>query len=70
MFGGGNSKEVNHFQYLDVDGRTYSIEIVLTIIERGRGLIRRNEDKGRWLAVVNAVINIWVPKNAGGSFFW
>jgi len=41
------SKELNHFQYLGVDGGTDSIEIVLTVIEWGRGSIRHNEDSGR-----------------------
>jgi hypothetical protein len=55
------SKEGNHFQYQGVDGRTDSIEIVLTVIEWERVLMRYNEDRGRWLAVLNTVLNIRVP---------
>ena len=55
------SKEGNHFHYLGVDGRTDSIEIVLTVIEWERVLIRHNEHRGRWLAVLNTVLNTWVP---------
>lgn len=44
--------------FLGVGGRADSFEIILTLIEQGRGLIRHNEDRGRWVTVVTTVMNI------------
>jgi len=60
----GNPREREHLQDPCVDGR-----IILRWIFRkwdgGMDWIDLAQDRDRWRAIVNAVMNLWVPQNAG-----
>jgi hypothetical protein len=60
----GDLKERVHFKYLGVDGR-----IILNGSSRSEmgsvDWIYLAQDRDRWRAVVNAVMNLRVPQNAG-----
>jgi len=59
----GNLKEIDHLEDQDVDGR-----IILRWIFRkwdwgggSMGSIDLAQDTDRWRALVNAVMNLWIP---------
>jgi hypothetical protein len=65
-FGGGNLREREHLEDPGIDGK-----IILRSIFRkwdgGMDWIDLAQDRTRWRALVNAVMILRVPKNAGNS---
>jgi hypothetical protein len=55
--------ERSSFKYLNTDGRISLKSDV--ILSEGVELIRMAQDSYEWQAVVNTVINLWIPQNAG-----
>jgi hypothetical protein len=56
----GNMTKIDHLEYLCIDGRI----IPKPIFKKwggGHGLDRSGPDMDRWWALVNAVMNLWVP---------
>jgi hypothetical protein len=56
----GNWKEWDHLEDLDVGGRI----ILESILERGWGGLDKidlAQDRDQWRALVNTVMNLWVP---------
>jgi hypothetical protein len=60
FFGGGGLKERNHWEDRGVDGRMGSELIVGSLAGWGVERIQLAEDRGRWWAVVSAVMIIRV----------
>ena len=58
----GNLRERDHLEDLSVDGR-----IILKEVRWGGDVdwIDLAQDRNRWRALVNAVMNLWVSYNAG-----
>ena len=59
----GRLKGKRPFENLSVDGM-----IILKCINtwnEGMNWMSVDQDRDRWLAVVNAVMNLWIPQNAG-----
>ena len=57
----GNVRERNHFQDPGIDGRD---NVKMDLQEVGYGgvdWIELVEDRDRWRALVNVVMNLWVP---------
>jgi hypothetical protein len=63
----GNLRVTDHWKGPVIDGR-----IILSCIVKvgcvGMDWIELAEDRDRWRALVNAVMNLWVPQNEGN--FW
>ena len=63
----GNLRERDHLEDLGIGGRI----IIKRIFKKWDGnvdWISLAQDRGRWLALVNAVMNLLVPQNAGNFF--
>jgi len=56
-------REKAHLEDIRVDGRI-SLRMGLDGLDRTHG----TEERGRWRALVDNVVNIWVPRNAWN--FW
>jgi hypothetical protein len=56
----GNLKGRTHLEGLVVDWKT-----ILKMMNE-HGLEHLAEDRNKWWAFVNAVVNVWVPENTGG----
>jgi hypothetical protein len=63
----GNLRERDHLKDLGIGGRI----IIKRIFKKWDGdvdWISLAQDRGRWLALVNAVMKLLVPQNAGNFF--
>ena len=66
-FGGENLKERGHLEETGVDGRI----ILKLILRKWDGDVDRidpTQDRGRWRALVNAVLNLRIPQNVWNFF--
>ena len=59
-----NLREGNHFEDPGVDGRMILKLIFERLVGEVTDSIDISQDRGRWRAVVNAVMNLGVPQNA------
>jgi hypothetical protein len=59
-------RERHHLEHLDVGGRII-LKWIFKKCDRGRAMdwTYLAQDRDRWRSLVNAVMNIRVPKNAG-----
>ena len=60
----GNPRERDHFEDPGVDG-SIILRWIFNKWDGGRDWIDLAQDRDRWWALVNAVMNFQVPKNAG-----
>jgi hypothetical protein len=63
-FKGGNFRERGHLENLGLDWRII-LKWIFEKWDRGMYWIDMAQDRDMWRAVVNAVMNLRVPKNAG-----
>jgi hypothetical protein len=56
---GEKARRKDHLEDRGIDGRTGS-EWILRILDWGGELILLAQDRGRWWALVNVVMNLWV----------
>jgi hypothetical protein len=57
----GNLREIDHLEDAGVDGRAILREIFKKWDVGGMDWIDLAHDRNSWLALVKAVMNIWVP---------
>jgi hypothetical protein len=60
----GKLRERDHLEDPCVDGRII-LRWIFRKWDRGMDWIDLTPDRDRWLALVNSVMNVWVPQNAG-----
>ena len=59
-FGGGNLRERGHLEDLGVYGRVI-LKWIFEKWDEGMDWIDLAQNRDRWWALVNAVMNLWVP---------
>jgi hypothetical protein len=64
--GGGSLKEANHLEDPDIDSRILKGILIMRL--NGTDCILLAQERGKWWAVVNMVINLQVPQNVGNFF--
>jgi hypothetical protein len=55
-------KRRDHLEYIGIDGRTILSWILRKLV---MDWIHLAQDRDQWWAVVNTVMNLWVPYNVG-----